>query len=62
MRVWKLWVSSYINLDLLYLFILLSICILYNKLVEVSKYFSGVCEPFQQIYQTEEGLMGTSNL
>lgn len=37
----------------------LFLCILYNKLVSVSKYFSEFCEPVSQINQTQGEVCGT---
>ena len=37
-------------------------CILYNKLINVSEVLFLFCEPFKQILEPEEGVIGTPNL
>lgn len=47
---------------LMYLFIWLFICILYNKLINLSKCFSSSVSSSSKSIEPEEGVMGTCNL
>lgn len=51
-----------LDLTLCYLFIHLSICFLYNKLIIVNKALPEYCELFQQIIKPGEDIVGTLNL